>query len=310
MMRVPLQKRGPDTQALGQTAPAPRFSAFGIGRRLTGAVAALALMFLFFVGISIAVQLYVAHSAAHLEARNVAEALAAAGHDKVLDDAKHTQSIVSGLHAASGRDVFVVDRNLRILADSTEREIGTTFDDADGGAVAATLRDGQSRTFRERDGHGDQTLKQIVVPLRQDRLDPNSAIAGALILEYTQLERELMQTALTGTAALGGFGLVCMLLAVRFGMRLVGSIGRPLAELHAAVRAMAAGRRSTRAPVLANDEIGLVAAAFNLMAGELEASHAELAAHAERLQKHGDDLTAANRLLEREVRDRRLAEME
>ncbi|MBL8481004.1 MAG: PAS domain S-box protein, partial [Rhodocyclaceae bacterium] len=35
-----------------------------------------------------------------------------------------------------------------------------------------------------------------------------------------------------------------------------------------------------------------------------------MAAHAERLQKHGDDLTAANRLLEREVRDRRLAEME
>ncbi len=54
------------------------------------------------------------------------------------------------------------------------------------------------------------------------------------------------------------------------------ALGRPVERLVAATASLAAGNFSHRVPVVSDDEIGRLGKAFNLMAGELERSRAEL----------------------------------
>ena len=112
-------------------------------------------------------------------------------------------------------------------------------------------------------------------------------------------------------------------LALLLGMRLTSSMTRPLGQLVRGTAAIAQGDYAHRVDVRAQDEIGALAAAFNQMAGQLQASierekalaaDAAMAvakaekARAEELRLVNQRLTRANEQLVGEMDDRRRAE--
>jgi hypothetical protein len=86
------------------------------------------------------------------------------------------QADVMALHALHGRDMEIVDRSLRIVADVVPEDIGEQTDGPQG-EVARTMADGTPRTFVEISAEYARVIKQLVIPLKRDRI-----VLGALIL--------------------------------------------------------------------------------------------------------------------------------
>ena len=70
-------------------------------------------------------------------------------------------------------------------------------------------------------------------------------------------------------------GLVAIVIALFLGLLLARRMTRPLGQLAAATRAVAAGDFSHQVPVTSEDELGRLAQDFNQMAGALELSEAQ-----------------------------------
>ncbi len=77
---------------------------------------------------------------------------------------EYLQNYVDGLHALHGRDLVIVDRNKKGIADSDKEEIGAVFNQDPGNEVGQAMRDGRTRTFVERGKQHPQGIRQIVVP--------------------------------------------------------------------------------------------------------------------------------------------------
>ena len=114
--------------------------------------------------------------------------------------------------------------------------------------------------------------------------------------------RTLLQRMLPITLVLTAFAALAV-------YALSGRITSPLEQVAQAADAMAAGDYTRRVDVERGDEVGRLAAAFNVMAGRVAASHEELEAHVrvrtkeleharEELHQYTADLAAANRELE------------
>jgi hypothetical protein len=86
------------------------------------------------------------------------------------------------LHELDGRDVFIVDSNKQILADSDPTEVGSIYRWDTEDEVSRTVADGTPRTFMETNRSHPHGVRQFVVPLQIA-----NATVGALILEYTPL---------------------------------------------------------------------------------------------------------------------------
>jgi signal transduction histidine kinase len=87
-----------------------------------------------------------------------------------------------------------------------------------------------------------------------------------------------------------------VLVALMIGMMTARAITGPVARLVEATRALQGGRLEVRAPDASGDEIGTLAASFNAMATELEASHRELE---RKVDERTGQLTKANAELAR-----------
>jgi signal transduction histidine kinase len=114
--------------------------------------------------------------------------------------------------------------------------------------------------------------------------------------------RTLLQRMIPITIALTAFAALAV-------YALSGRITSPLEQVAQAADAMAAGDYTRRVDVQRGDEIGRLAAAFNVMAARVEASHEELESHVrartkeleharEELHQYTADLAVANRELE------------
>ncbi len=128
---------------------------------------------------SVQQQFKTAEQTAVTEASNVADTVSGI----VTRNQVELQDLVTRLHVSQQRDVKVVDPNLRILADAIPKDIGTIFDADQNDEVAATLNDGQPRTFVEISANYPQGVKQVVVPVKDEQ---TGTIIGAVILDYTQ----------------------------------------------------------------------------------------------------------------------------
>jgi two-component system sensor histidine kinase BaeS len=98
--------------------------------------------------------------------------------------------------------------------------------------------------------------------------------AGTLLLpggEWLTVEQEAFLGRVQLALVVSGGG--ALVVALVLGALLVRGITRPLRQLSAASRSIAAGDLDTRVPVRSSDEIGQLAAAFNHMAADL--AHAE-----------------------------------
>src|ERR1700730_406790 len=107
------------------------------------------------------------------------------GDHLLLGDDAAVQADVVALHALYGRDIEVVDRTLRIVADVVPAHVGERMDDPQG-TVARTMADGTPRTFIETRAECPKGIKQFVAPLKRDGI-----VFGALILEYTPIYDEV-----------------------------------------------------------------------------------------------------------------------
>ncbi len=253
------------------------FQFTGVRQKLLWSVVATCAVML---GVTIAVtrlQVVEVDRIAQLQAASVARSLAFGA----ATQSGSLQRYVEGVALGHRRDVFIVDRQQRSVADVDQAEVGKVYRDDPQGEIAQTLRDGQPRAFVERNAEHPAGIRQMVVPVRAGSLEGDDII-GALVLEYTDIRAELLQESLQRIYTIAGAGLVSALLVALFGVRFGNAVSSRLARLQAGVDAMAAGQYGKRLDVDGRDEISALQQAFNLMASDLERSHDQLLAEVER----------------------------
>jgi diguanylate cyclase (GGDEF)-like protein len=277
-----------------------------IRAKLNAAFLAVAAAVAGFVGVSAVVEVQELERAAQLEARHVAELIAVAA---MQGDtfAPNLQAYVARLYSLRKRDVVIVDATGKALADADPSDSGKIYEGDPGHEVAATIADGRSRTFEERNDTHPRGILQVVVPLRRGNSE-SGEVAGAVILEYTPIRDALFAAELPFSYVSVSAGAVIVLLAALFGLRIASRITQPLADLKNGVERLAAGEFGTRVAVTSDDEIGRLARAFNRMAEDLTTGReAGLEHHRElesRVVERTDELHQSNTLLRREVDER------
>ncbi|WP_203695803.1 GGDEF domain-containing protein [Catellatospora coxensis] len=250
-----------------------------VGPRLTVAFLAVALLLPLVGLVAIREQHAASLRAAQIEAENVAEQVAhtvtkptAPGRALLYQQPSQLQEYVSGVNRDGNRDLEIVALNRRVLADAIPANQGKLFTEDRGGEVAATMRDGMPRAFRELNADFPAGIELVAVPMRAAQ----NKIVGAVLLEYTPLYRQLLAAGgetrqLIVTASLTG-----MAAALALGFLLSHGLVRDLRRLTRAADLLAAGDGSARAVVGSRGELGELAGAFNTMADRIAVQKATL----------------------------------
>jgi len=236
--------------------------------KLAVAFIAVACFVAAFVGVAIAIHFETIERAAQLEAEHVAELIA----DAAIENngvASGLQEYVARLNSLRKRDVTIVDAGKKGLADANPEEIGKIYVGDPGNEVGKTIRDGQTRTFIEKNDFHPEGAHQIVVPLRQSGSDLSKAAVGAVILEYTSIREELLAVEREVFYLIAATGIVVVLLVTSFGLGIATRIAQPLQNLKSSVERIAVEDYGARVAVTSDDEIGLLGSAFNKMAEDL-----------------------------------------
>lgn len=276
---------------------AEKATSVGIRLKLSAAFTAVSLVIAGFVTGAINMQLDTIERAAILEAEHFARVVAYAGPSSALNKPEYLQSYVDDLHALHGRDLVFVDFNKEGVADADKNELGAVYNHDSSDEVGQTIRDGQVRTFVERNERHPDGIRQIVIPLRKIQAKSDSPIVGAAIVEYTQIYDELLAAEVRDLYLLAASGIACVLLSMLFGLRIAAQMARRLKRLQDAADIVAAGNYETKVPIGSRDEIGRLGAAFNTMAGALKSNH-------DRVATRTEDLFQANMQLRLEAAER------
>ena len=221
--------------------------------------------------------------AAALEAQHIADSIARVEFDGSDGDTAKLQKYVEQIGRRYDRDVVVVDRARKGIADADPSEIGGYFTHDENGEVSATIADGHARVFQEKNDRHPGGIMQIVLPLRQAS-DGDSPIVGAVILEYTRIYDALMAAARDTLIFMSALGAGAVILLLYTGSRLSNGIGRRLKGLEAGVALVTAGGSRAKVPERPRDEIGKLGAAFNKMNDELRRADEALSKHRESLE--------------------------
>jgi len=281
----------------------------GIRLQLSAAFAVVSLAIAAFVIGAITMQVGAMKRSALVEAEHFARLVAYTGPGNALSKPEYLQNYVDGLHALQGRDIVFVDSNKRGIADADKQSVGEVFNEGPGNEVGQTILDGVVRTFIERDQQHPQGIKQIVVPLRVNQADSESAIVGAAIVEYTQVYDRLLVSAETRNLyLLGAAGIGCVLLTMIFGFRIAARMAGRIKSLQDGVDIIAEGKYETRVSITSRDEVGRLGRAFNTMAEALTRNRDELVEYGRTLEarvaSRTGDLTRANMQLRLEADER------
>jgi len=121
-----------------------------------------------------------------------------------------------------------------------------------------------------------------------------SPFQGALIVHQQQSEAFDTYYALIRVAAVLSVTLIA--LAILAAVLITQQISEPLLRLSGAARSMASGSFSTRVNIVRRDEIGLLAASFNSMAGELENAFGKLESSNKKLTTRAEQLSTITRV--------------
>lgn len=239
--------------------------------RLLAAVAAASLCVAVLTVGSIALMLQSVEEAAQLEAKNLATAIAYGA----SADAQELQSYVEGLDDLYRRDLFILAADRRTIADVVRSELGQRYQEDAGDEVGQTLRDGVARAFLETSSQHPDGAKQIVVPLRGGA-STSSRIEGAVVLEYTDIAKQLFSASAKQIFVIGVIGLVAIFGVGIFGWRTTHRLSSSIHQLRQGVEVFAKGGLGTRLQPMSNDEIGDLTRAFNDMAANLQRSQLDL----------------------------------
>jgi len=196
------------------------------------------------------------------QAFQVAEAISASA----SQNQARVQELIDTLHESQQRDAKVVGLDMKILADAVPEGVGTIFDADQNGEVAATLEDGQPRTFVEISPDYPQGVKQVVVPVK----DQTGKITAAIVMDYTSLYEELQHATNTTTRTLIFLGMAGLLLAFVISQVISNSVSRPITQLSEVAQKIGSGQLDTPLPAFSSkDEIGALGGAFSSMTAQL-----------------------------------------
>ncbi|MEA5554608.1 ATP-binding protein [Anabaena cylindrica UHCC 0172] len=210
----------------------------------------------------------IAETLAISEAEHVVQVVATSiAHDADYDNkpisierAEELQHYVMVLHDLQKRDIEVVNRQKLILADAAVENVGTIFEHDQGNEVEQTMQDGKIRTFLEKSAEYPQGIKLIVTPLK----NPQNQVNGAVILEWSLLYNKAIAQARPTMIVIVFTSLGCVILALILGLQISSSIAKPLKYVtKVAQQVTQESNFDLQAPVIANDEIGILATALN-----------------------------------------------
>ncbi len=277
--------------------------------KLSASLAVLSLVIATGVVTMFVLQLEGVERAALLEAEHLANLIAFTASEDMGGTPALLKKYVEGLDKIYKRDVVIVDRGKRGIADANASEIGEVFTHDSGNEVALTMGDGKVRTFVEKNALHADGAKQLVVPLRKNQAQPDSAIVGAVIVEYTQIYADLLDAERSDLHLSAALALACVLLATVLGFRVANKVVTGLKNLQRGVERVARGDYSASNFAPSADEIGVLAGAFNAMSKELDASRAELVIYQrdleDRVVVRTSELHSANVLLQSEIKERK-----
>ena len=277
--------------------------------KLSASLAVLSLVIATGVVTMFVLQLEGVERAALLEAEHLANLIAFTASEDMGGTPALLKKYVEGLDKIYKRDVLIVDRDKRGIADANASEIGEVFTHDSGNEVTLTMGDGKVRTFVEKNELHVDGAKQLVVPLRKNQAQPDSAITGAVIVEYTQIYADLLDAERSDLHLSAALALACVLLATVLGFRVANKVVTGLKNLQLGVERVARGDYSASNFAPSADEIGVLAGAFNAMSKELDASRAELVIYQrdleDRVVVRTSELHSANVLLQSEIKERK-----
>ena len=95
------------------------------------------------------------------------------------------QGYIASLSKQLNRDIVVVDKSEKILADTVSANVGTVYSFDRGKEVKMTIEDGQIRKFEEKSADYPNGLIEVVVPIKNAKGD----ITGAVLISNTQVFR-------------------------------------------------------------------------------------------------------------------------
>ncbi len=229
-------------------------------------------------------QAFQTQQAAVTEASNVAESIALS----VGRYPASAQDYVAQLNISQHRFAIIVDLKKRILADPDNSAVYSIYNADPAGQVAATILDGQIRTFTTLDPVTSQTKNIIVAPVVQI----GGQTTGAAIIDYTSLVDQLVQSTNTTQQALiilGSIGLILTLAMIQY---IAGQIANPIITLRNAAVEIGQGKLNTPIPAqTSQDEIGTLTTSFSGMTGQLKDLIGSLEQH---VRERTADLESAN----------------
>jgi len=252
--------------------------------RLTLAFLAVSLLIPLVGLLAVREQYAASQRAATVEARHVAEPIAdtiantaelSQGSQRQLyQDQWRLQRYLDELQRDLKRHMEVIDAHQHVLAAAPPRkdqDTAATGQDTDA-EVAATIRDGQPRTFIEHESEYPTGTLQVVVPLRSDQ----GGIVGAVVMEYTPMYRELLAAGAGTRRAIVAASAAGLLLGLLLGYGLARGLVADLRRLGRAAGQLADGHDHVRARVRGHGALRELAAAFNDMATRIAAQKAAL----------------------------------
>lgn len=220
------------------------------------------------------------------------------------------QDIIARWHQAEGRDVVLLDTNQIIQADAIAGNIGKVFTEDRSDEVGATLRDRRVRLFVENSSDYPSPIKQIVVPV-QNR---SGRVVGAVVLEYTPLFNELMESTRSTTQQVIVAGAGGIIIALMIALYMGRSIAGPLQQLTDVATGFASGKMDVPMPPPRKDEIGELAHAFQNMVQKRRQAEEELRHTRDELEirvtERVAELAKTNEALRVENAERKRAEEE
>lgn len=239
-----------------------------ISHKLVGSFVSISLLTSVVGAVGIAQSQRIAENQATAEAEHVAQVLAISishDEDKLLEvrgvhPPEELQNYFMQLYKLQKRVIEVVNRQKVVVADAVPKDIGTILEKEQANVVQKTMQDGLSRTFLEKNLDYPQGIKLIVVPLKTNR----NQVDGAVILEWSSLYDSAMAQARPTMVVIGITSLGCLILALILGLRISSSIAKPLQLVTAvALQVSQESNFDLQAPVITQDETGILAIAFN-----------------------------------------------
>jgi nitrogen fixation/metabolism regulation signal transduction histidine kinase len=137
-----------------------------------------------------------------------------------------------------------------------------------------------------------------LVAAQARRADPNLSRLAAGAQTFEEFRKKQRRVRLLGLSTLGLLTLMLLFAATWSAIHLARGIGAPIRALAEASREVAAGNLSHRVDAIADDELAVLAAAFNDMTAQLEENRRRLEANATELREKNSALEERRHYIE------------